>query len=610
MKKFFLHIIEGVAALVVFFIVIPLCFVIVMAIASIGSSSSKPVEEGSILRVSLSTTLSERQQEDNPFNSIMSAGKEDNMSGLDVLLTAIAEAKSNDKIEGIYLDGGALISDFALLQELRAALLDFKKSGKFIMSYAEQFTQAGYYIASTADTIMINPEGMLDWHGISSTLMFYTDLLKKLGVKFQVFKVGTFKSAVEPFILTEMSDANRMQVNAFIGDIWDSMVNDIAAARPQLDADSLRAYAANYMALAKAETYKRLAMVDTLVYADGAREWLRQHSKKQEVRLASASDVAALHEKTDVSDQHIAVYYAVGDIVDAQGTGALIGSTEEIVGSTVVEDLDKLANDKNVKAVVLRINSGGGSAYASEQMWRAIQLLKQQKPVVVSMSGMAASGGYYMSCGADYIVADETTLTGSIGIFGLIPDPSELLNDKLELHFDVARTNPGADFGAMGRPLNAAECAAMQQYVESGYDLFTRRVAEGRGMSQAQVDSIGQGRVWTGHQALSINLVDELGTLEVAVAKAKELALAKAKDDAQKSGKEFKDSMLDIKGTVAYPTSASFIEQMMAKANTDDYMERKTKALMGDYYEPMRIATALTRQSHLQARIPFAPNIR
>ena len=606
MKSFILHTLAGVVALVLFFIVIPIVFFIVIAISAAFSSSSdtKPIDDGSVLRISLDITLCERDQPD-PLAFFLSNG-EQTTNGLDKILAAISEAKTNDKIRGIYLDGGVLSSDIADLEELRARLLDFRESGKFIFAYAEQMTQAGYYIASTADSVMLNPEGMIDWHGLASVPVFYTDLMKKLGVKMQIFKVGTYKSAVEPYILTEMSDANREQVSAFIGDIWDHMVADIAAARPAVPADSLRAYASRYITLAKADEYKRLGMIDAVGYCDDARSWLRAHGKDEKVRFAEVADVAAQRKPADKDKDHVAIYYACGEIVDKAGVGALGGSEEQIVGSDIVDDLDKLTSNDDVKAVVLRINSPGGSAYASEQMWRAIQLLKAKKPVVVSMGGVAASGGYYMSFGADYIVADATTLTGSIGIFGMIPDASELLTDKLGVHFDVVKTNEGADFGTMGRGFNAAESAAMQRYVEDGYDLFTRRVAAGRGMTQQAVDSIGQGRVWTGNQALALGLVDELGSLDTAIAKAVELANAKDDDDDDDDD----DDQLTTDNVITYPAPTSFFENLLKSADPDNYMERKARAALGDLYAPLTTVRTLSTSPRTYTRLPYDLNLK
>ena len=462
---------------------------LIMFFSIMATSDTQPtVSDGSVLRIELNGTVSERVTE-NPFAELM-GNKALASQGLDDLLKAIKVAKTNDKIKGIYLEGGLLSADFASLEELRKALVDFKQSKKFVVAYADQYTQGSYYLASAADKVWLNPSGMLDWHGIASQPIFFTDLMKKVGVKMQVFKVGTFKSAVEPYILTEMSEPNRQQVQSFIGDIWQHFCQDVSASR-KISTDSLNAFADRYVTFAEANDYVRLKMVDELTYIDQVRTKLQKLSQQDKVNFISPAELAKLDVPASSSND-IAIYYAEGTIVDVSTQSPLNSTQSEIVGSKVVSDLDKLAKDESVKAVVLRINSGGGSAYASEQMWRAVQQLKAKKPVVVSMSGMAASGGYYLSCGADYIVADKTTLTGSIGIFGMVPDASELLTDKLGLHFDVVKTNVSSDFGAMGRGFNAAESAAMQNYVNRGYRLFLKRVADGRKMTPEQVDKIAQ----------------------------------------------------------------------------------------------------------------------
>ena len=562
-------------------------FGILGAVMASGESAPQ-LKEGTVLRIPLKGTIQERAQS-NPLADLL--GKDEmSVTGLDDLLTAIKEAKTNDKIKGIYLEGGMLSADFATLQELRKALDDFKTSKKFVVAYADSYMQGTYYLSSVADKVLMNPSGMLDWHGIASQPIFYKDLLKKVGVKMQVFKVGTFKSAVEPFILTGMSEANRQQVTSFVNDIWGGMCQEVSASR-NITVDSLNAYADRYVMSEEADRYISMKMIDSLTYADGVRDMLRQLSGNKKNKFISPAELAKLY-KAPQSKNQVAVYYAQGDIVDQSAANALNSDKLEIVGSKVVEDLDKLANDKKVKAVVLRINSGGGSAYASEQMWRAIQLLKAKKPVVVSMSGMAASGGYYMSCGADYIFAEPSTLTGSIGIFGMIPDASELLQDKLGLHFDVVKTNKAADFGSMGRGFNADESAAMQQFVNRGYKLFLQRVADGRGMEPEDVDKIAQGRVWTGNQALKIKLVDQLGTLDDAVAEAAKRA-------------ELTDYTV-----VQSPAKSSWADQLLGETLKPDYMEQKLKTYLGVYYEPLRFVGTLSGKPELQARIFFVPNFK
>mgnify|MGYP003084498179 FL=1 len=572
-----------------------LMFFVMLGVMLATGDEKQSVSDNSILRIELTGTVVDRSTPNNPLNQLLGRS-EASSQGLDVLIDAIKTAKSDKRIKGIYIEGGTMSSDFATLQELRGALVDFKSSGKFIVSYADSYTQGAYYIASVGDRVLINPSGLLDWHGIAMQPMFWTGLMEKVGVKAQVFKVGTYKSAVEPFILKEMSPANREQVESMITDLWKETCTAVATSR-KLSPDSLNAYADRYITLADGADYKRLKLVDDLTYVDQVREELRKRMNDKEVTFVSPEVVAAQAEDTGDDDNQVAVYYASGNIVDVAGSGALMGGGDEIIGSRVVEDLDKLANDKDVKAVVLRINSGGGSAYASEQMWRAVQLLKKKKPVVVSMGGMAASGGYYMSCGANYIVAEPTTLTGSIGIFGLIPDFSGLVKDKLGLRFDVVKTNKASDFGTLSRPFDAAESAALQAHVNRGYALFLKRVADGRTaaghkMTPEAVDHIAQGRVWTGNQALKNGLVDKIGTLNDAILKAEQLAQTKNP------------------AVVRYPAPKSWMESFSKEQQEDDYFERKMKLVLGYYYEPLNFIQNVDRGNYLQARLFFYPAFR
>ena len=572
-----------------------LMFFVMLGVMLATGDEKQSVSDNSILRIELTGNVVDRSTPDNPLNQLLGRSNASSQ-GLDVLIDAIKTAKSDKRIKGIYIEGGTMSSDFATLQELRGALVDFKSSGKFIVSYADSYTQGAYYIASVGDRVLINPSGLLDWHGIAMQPMFWTGLMEKVGVKAQVFKVGTYKSAVEPFILKEMSPANREQVESMITDLWKETCTAVATSR-KLSPDSLNAYADRYITLADGADYKRLKLVDDLTYVDQVREELRKRMNDKEVTFVSPEVVAAQAEDTGDDDNQVAVYYASGNIVDVAGSGALMGGGDEIIGSRVVEDLDKLANDKDVKAVVLRINSGGGSAYASEQMWRAVQLLKKKKPVVVSMGGMAASGGYYMSCGANYIVAEPTTLTGSIGIFGLIPDFSGLVKDKLGLRFDVVKTNKASDFGTLSRPFDAAESAALQAHVNRGYALFLKRVADGRTaagrkMTPEAVDHIAQGRVWTGNQALKNGLVDKIGTLNDAILKAEQLAQTKNP------------------AVVRYPAPKSWMESFSKEQQEDDYFERKMKLVLGDYYEPLNFIQNVDRGNYLQARLFFYPAFR
>lgn len=591
MKDFLKYVLATIVGIICTGFIMGMMSLFMFIVMAISSSDTPSVKEGSVLRIQLSGTLNERAKE-NPFAQYLNSDIAQTQ-GLDDIISAIKTAQTNDKISGIYLEGGTLISDMATAQELRKALADFKKSKKFILAYADNYSQGSYYIASVADKVLVNPSGIVDWHGLASQPIFFTDLLKKVGVKMQVFKVGTYKSAVEPYILTKMSDANREQVSSFVGDIWKNICTDVASSR-KISVEGLNAYADNYITFADAKDYVKAHLVDGLAYADEVRTQLRALSKQDKVNFIAPADLAKLAEKKS-GDGTIAVYYAQGNIVDAVADNSLMSNESYIVGSKVVEDLDRLANDEDIKAVVLRINSGGGSAYASEQMWRAIQLLKKKKPVVVSMSGMAASGGYYMSCGADYIVAEPTTLTGSIGIFGMIPDASELLTDKLGLHFDMVKTNKSSDFGAQGRAFNADEANVMQQYVNRGYHLFISRVAVGRHISPEQVDRIGQGRVWTGNQALKIKLVDKLGTLDDAIAEA--ASRAKLKDYS----------------ILSTPNKESWVDQLLNSTVKRDYMEEKLRTTLGVYYAPLQFVGTLNGMSakdYLQARIYYIPNIK
>lgn len=591
MKDFLKYVLATIVGIICTGFIMGMMSLFMFIVMAISSSDTPSVKNGTVLRIQLSGTLNERAKE-NPFAQYLNNDIAQTQ-GLDDIITAIKTAQTNDKIRGIYLEGGTLISDMATAQELRKALVDFKKSKKFILAYADNYSQGSYYIASAADKVLVNPSGIVDWHGLASQPIFFTDLLKKVGVKMQVFKVGTYKSAVEPYILTKMSDANREQVSSFVGDIWKNICADVASSR-KISIEGLNAYADHYITFADAKDYVKAHLVDGLAYADEVRTLLRALSQQDKVNFIAPADLAKLAEKKS-GDGTIAVYYAQGNIVDAVADNSFMSNESYIVGPKVVEDLDRLANDDNIKAVVLRINSGGGSAYASEQMWRAIQLLKKKKPVVVSMSGMAASGGYYMSCGADYIVAEPTTLTGSIGIFGMIPDASELLTDKLGLHFDMVKTNKGADFGAQGRAFNADEANVMQQYVNRGYRLFISRVAAGRHITLEQVDHIGQGRVWTGSQALKIKLVDKLGTLDDAIAEA--ASRAKLKD-------------YDVLST---PNKESWVDQILNSTVKRDYMEEKLRTTLGVYYAPLQFVGTLNGMSakdYLQARIYYIPNIK
>ena len=518
MKDFLKYTLATVTGLVLTGVV----FFIFGIVALLGMTFSEPaatqVTPHSVMMLQLKGSLTERSQED-PLAFLL--GDTYQGYGLNDVLAAIRKAKEHPDIEGIYIQAGYLNAGFASLEEIRNALLDFKESGKSIVTYADTYTQGLYYLSSVADKVLLNPKGMIEWKGLAASPVFYKELLEKVGVEMQVFKVGTYKSAVEPYIATEMSDANREQVSMYIHSIWQHMVKQVAEARQQTP-QRLNEAADEMLMFQPAEKCLTYGLADALVYKDEVEDLLKQQcglSEDDEVNYLSLEAMKHLQnaQPKDKSGQIVAVYYASGQIVDyAVETPLTAGNEPMIVANKVIADLKKLQKNDDVKAVVLRINSPGGSAYASEQIWHAVSQLKREKPVIVSMGDYAASGGYYMACNADTIVAQPTTLTGSIGIYGMFPN-TQKLTEKLGVHFDGVKTNRYADFGSFGRGLNEGEKGLMQRYVNEGYDLFLTRCANGRLMTKEAVDKVAQGRVWTGADALERGLVDVLGGLDTAI---------------------------------------------------------------------------------------------
>ena len=483
------------------------------------STPTTKLEENTIYRIDLKGVLVEQAAEENPFDAIMGEmyGKTTTTVGLNDLLSNIALAKENDKVLGIYLKGGMLAAGPASAKAIRDALLDFKQSGKFIIAYSNTYTQTNYYIASVADKIFFNPVGTLNWDGLSAQKQYFTRLFEKIGIEMQILKVGTFKSAVEPYFRTSMSDADRKQTEQYIGGIWNEMKAAVGQSR-QITPEQLHAYADECMSLQPQAKYLTYHLVDSLVYIQEMDSILRTYAGTKEYKQLSNSKMTSVERnKVDATDK-VAILYADGAIVDE--------GTDGIVEGKILKTIKKIYENDDVKAVVFRVNSPGGSADASEQIWHAMKMLQDKGlPVVVSMGDYAASGGYYISCNADYIYAEPTTLTGSIGIFGTVPNLSKL-RDKVGLDIDGVSTNKHADLtvNAVYKGMNPQEMALMQNMVERGYDLFTRRCADGRGMSQDDIKKIGEGRVWLGKDALEIGLVDGLGNINDAVAKAVELA--------------------------------------------------------------------------------------
>lgn len=591
MKDFFKYTAATVVGIIVFTIVCVALSVMSIVGMVASANATQAVEKNSVLVLKLNGSIDE-QGTDNTIGKL--TGNYIPSTGLNDILSAIKKAKDEENIKGIYIDAGVLSTDYATLQEIRSALEDFRKSGKKIIAYADTYSQGSYYLASVADKIYLNPIGMVDWHGIGAQPVFYKDMLAKFGIKFQVVKVGTFKSATETYTEENMSDANRLQTKMFLDGTWKQVCNAVSKSRG-ISVDSLNRYADELLMFQSAESLLKRKVVDGLAYASDMKDIAKAQfgiGKDDDLNRLFVSDMTNVKEK-QTSGEEIAIYYAYGDIVQSEKVSLLGGGSHCIVGSTVCNDLKDLMDDDDVKAVVIRVNSGGGDAFASEQIWHQVMELKKKKPVVVSMGGYAASGAYYMSAPASWIVAQPTTLTGSIGIFAVFPDMSGLVTQKLGVKFDEVKTNRNSTFGnLMARPFNEEETAVMQQYVNRGYQLFRKRVADGRRLSVESVEKIAQGRVWLGADAIGLKLVDQLGGLNDAVAKAAKLA---------KLGEYY---------TVDYPAPSSWIDQLLAGASDAGSVDARLRLTLGDLYEPVSLMRNLDKHEALQARIPFAINMK
>ena len=596
MKTFFKMFFAALAAVMVGFFVTSI--ISVMMIGSIaGSMSSSPsfmLKDNSVLMIDLNGSLDDREI-DNPFTKMMTG--ESSFAVSDVI-ESIKKAKENDRIKGIYMKCRNLSASRANLEPVRIALKDFKESGKFIVSYSDAYSQGTYYLASVADKIMLNPKGLLDFQGFGIQMQFSRGMYEKMGVKYQVFKVGTFKSAVEPYIQDKMSDANREQYSSILNDLWRSWLNNISESR-NIPVETLNDYADKCLAVYQADSIVKFGMVDTLAYVTGVDEYLKNltgtdpDAKLNLATVKNMKNVAG--EKKKRSKNEIAVLYADGAIVMDDSNGSFL-SGNLITANKYVNELQKLKKDKNVKAVVLRVNSPGGDAYASEQIWNAIEELKKEKPVIVSMGGVAASGGYYISCAATRIIAEPTTITGSIGIYGLIPEGEELAK-KMGVTFDEVKTNKHSTFGgaafgipfivsAYSRSLTEEESKMVQAHIERGYDLFITRCADGRSKTKEEIDAIGQGRVWTGKQALANGLVDKLGNLSDAIATAAEVA------------------ELDDYSTNNYPKEEDFFTKMM-KGSMGGAKVRMAKFVIGDEeYKQQELIRMLKNTKFCKAEMP------
>ena len=595
MKKFLKVFLAALAAVLVgYFLVIIISISLIGGIVgSMGSTPNFMLKDKTVLMISLEGSLNERK-DDSPLFSFMGT----TTTGLNDLLEAIQKAKTNDFVKGIYLKCKDLHCGMATLEPVRKALIDFKESGKFVVAYGEMYNQGAYYLSSVADKIMMNPQGMFDFYGLTMQVQFIRGLYEKIGVKYQVFKVGTFKSAVEPYIQDKMSEANREQSQSYMDDLWSHWLANISQSRG-IPVETLNEYADKYLAFYETDSLLAFGMVDTLMYSTGIENYLKGLTGtdlKEDLNIATVNNMKGVAEiKKKKSKNEIAILYAEGMIVESdKNLGFIPGGL--IASQKYVAEINKLKKDEDVKAVVFRVNSPGGSAFASEQIWNAIVELKKEKPVIVSMGDYAASGGYYISCGATRIVAEPTTLTGSIGIFSLIPEGAELAK-KIGISFDEVSTNKHSGFGgrafglspiltAGSRAFTDEESRMLQQYVERGYDLFITRCADGRSMTKEAIDAIGQGRVWTGHQALELGLVDRLGSLDDAVKVAAEEA-------------ELEDYI-----TKDYPEKEDFMTQLL-KSSMGGSRMKITQFLIGEErYKQHELIQTLKNTDLRQAEMP------
>ena len=594
MKDFFKNVAATIVGLFAFGLIMTILGFICI-IGMIASSNSKPtLKDNAVMVLKLQGQIEDRS-EDNWLGEL--TGEQFNNLGMNKILSSIRKAKDEEKVKGIYLETGILESDYATLQEIRNALADFKKSGKWIIAYGDALSQGGYYLASVANKVYVNPEGNVDWHGIASQPQYIKDVAAKFGVHFTVVKVGKYKSYTETYTEDKMSDANREQVSRYIGGLWQQMLADVSKSR-NISKDSLNRYADGLMVFDDAQLLKSRKMVDGFCYYDEIRDVVKKQlglKTDEAINQVDYNDVDMAIDDSNLMGEEIAVYYCQGSIVRME-TPSIYGSEQQIVSTKVIKDLQELADNSQVKAVVLRINSGGGDAYASEQIWRAVKELNKKKPVVVSMGGMAASGAYYMSMGAQYIMAQPTTLTGSIGIFGALPDFSDLMTKKLGFKYDEVKTNRNSAYASAGmsRPWSAEEITTMQNYVNRGYNLFRKRVAEGRKMSTEQVEKIAQGRVWLGTDAKNIKLIDGFGGLSDAIDKAAELA------------------HLSTYQAVEYPALAGWMEQLMdmAGGNKGTYLDEQLRLALGDLYQPFIMIRNMKEKEPIQAALPYVLNIQ
>ena len=591
MKQFFKMTLATICGIVIFMVIMGFFMVISLLGMVASDSASTKVKENSVFVIKLDGVIDERAEEGSPLDALLDMG-DMSVMGLDDLVSSIRKAKDNDDIKGIYLEGGVASFDSpATAQQLRDALKDFKKSGKWIVAYADQYLQGSYYVATVADKIYLNGEGMINFSGLGGKSEYMKGLYDKLGIKYQAAKVGKYKSYVERNTLTGMSEYDREQRTAYLNGIWNYWLKEMAEGRKVKPEDLNQLANDSIIMFADIKDYVKSKLIDKVMFPEEIKAEIKSRlklGKDDEIPQLTLSDMLKVKTEKDNDGEKIAIYYAYGSIVDNEALNYMSGGGHNIVGKTTAEDLRKLADDDDVKAVVFRVNSGGGSAVASEQIRHAIKLLKAKKPVVVSMGGAAASGGYWISSPANYIIAEPTTITGSIGIFGLVPNFSGLLTDKLGITFDGVKTNKFSD-AEMNLVLakdNAEEMKYLQGHVDRGYISFLNVVSEGRGMKPAEVDSIAQGRVWLASDAVKIKLVDKLGSLDDAVKKAAELA--KVSDYY----------------TETYPGETDWMDAFLSKEEKGSYLDGELRILLGELYEPlMELRKTIKDGSRIQARM-------
>ncbi len=588
MKDFFKYVLATVVGIFLTSIIM-FAFGAMSIVGMIASGeATKSIDPNSVLVLKLDGIMSE-QSEDNFMNKI------NGIEGLSFenTMQAIQRAAANDDVAGIYIEAGQFGADIAQVEELHAELKKFRNTGKWIIAYGEEYNILSYYLASTANKVYMNPQGTVNWIGLGGEAMYIKNTLAKFGIKYVPVKVGKYKSAVERYTADEMSAADREQTERYLHGWWNTIVKAVSENR-HISTAKLNKYADDMITLGDPKQFVETKMVDKLLYTDEVKPAVKKFMKLDEdddINQISVDDI--LNTKIKEDGDKVAVYYAFGNIIDEETPQGIFAGTTNIVAKRVCQDLQEIADNDKIKAVVLRINSGGGSAYASEQIWHQVKKLREKKPVVVSMSGAAASGGYYISAPANYIIADNTTITGSIGIYGLYRDMSELYTKKLGINFSQVGTNRNSVLGSQEYGFTPEQFTALQNNVNRGYELFKKRVAEGRKLTPAQVENIAQGRVWLGEDAKKIGLVDEIGGLNRAIAKA--ASLAKCKEYYAETWGE----------------TPSLLEQLLANStDMDTYLDTKLKNTLGALYEPVMMMNEYEQMDKVQARMPYIIRIK